>query len=138
MKFERSMERLKDTTERRKYPRIVLDLPLEYRVVNIPNAHPNARGALVVNMSEMGLLIESGKDIPVGTKLIIIVLFLKGFELANFKVLADVAWKEIHWKEDWEGYRYGLKFISIGAHDYWKLIQLLHGRFKFEDISISL
>ena len=62
---------------RRKHSRVILDLPLEYRLTNIPNAH----GALVVNGSEMGLLIESVKHIPVGTNLNIAVLFPKGYEM---------------------------------------------------------
>ena len=128
MKFGESNERLKDTAERRRYPRFRIDLPLEYRVMDIPHAH----GGLVVNASEMGLLIESVKNIPIGTKLNIAVLFPKGFELTNFEVFVDVVWKEIHWKEDWEGYRYGLRFVSIQTYDHWKLRQLLYGRFEFE------
>ena len=111
--------------DRRKHPRVILDLPLEYRVTNIPNAH----GALVANGSETGLLIESVKNIPVGTNLNIVVLFPKEYELADFKVSAQIVWKEIYWKEDWEGYQYGLKFVPIRAHDQWKLRQLLNGRF---------
>lgn len=47
-----------------------LDLPLEYRVMNAPYAH----GGLVVNASEVGLLINSIKNIPIGSKLNIAVL----------------------------------------------------------------
>jgi hypothetical protein len=117
--------------DRRKHSRVVLDLPLEYQVTNIPNAH----GALIVNGSEMGLLIESVKNIPVGTNLNIVVLFLKEYELANFEVCAQIVWKDLYWKEDWEGYQYGLKFISIRAHDQWKLRQLLNGRYHLGEIS---
>jgi hypothetical protein len=109
---------------RRKHPRVVLDLPLDYRVTDILNAN----GALVVNGSEMGLLMESVKKILIGTNLKIVVLFPKEYELADFEVSAQIVWKEPHWKEDWEGYRYGLKFVSITAHDQWKLRELLNGR----------
>ena len=108
--------------ERRKHPRVVLDLPVEYRVANIPNVH----GALVANGSEMGLLMESVKNIPVGTNLNIAVLFPKEYELADFDVSAQIIWKEPYWKTDWGGYRYGLKFVSIAAHDQWKLRDLLN------------
>jgi len=117
---------------RRKHPRVILDLPLEYRVTNVPHVH----GALVANGSEMGLLIESVKNIPVGANLDITVLFKKGYEMANFEVLAQVVWKEIYWKEDWEGYQYGLKFVSIRAHDHWKLRQLLSGQYNLEVITV--
>ncbi len=118
--------------DRRKHPRVVLDLPLEYRVTNIPNAH----GALIVNGSEMGLLIESIKNIPVGTNLNITVLFPKEYELADFEGSAQVVWKELYWKEDWEGYQYGLKFVSIRAHDRWKLRQLLGSQYNLEVITV--
>jgi hypothetical protein len=123
------MERSSANNERRKSPRLLLDLPLEYRVMNAPYAH----GGLVVNASEVGLLINSIKNIPVGTKLNIAVLFPKGFELTNFEVLAQVIWKDLHWEEDWEGYQYGLKFIQILEEDRRKLKQLLNGQFQMED-----
>jgi len=120
--------------DRRKHFRVALDLPLEYRVTNIPNAH----GALIVNGSEMGLLIESVKNMPVGTNLNIAVLFPKGYELANFDVTAQIVWKELCWREDWEGYQYGLKFVSIRAYDQWKLRQLLNDRYNFDEITSDL
>ncbi|MEW6374779.1 MAG: PilZ domain-containing protein [Thermodesulfobacteriota bacterium] len=118
-------------SDRRKYPRLLMDLPLEYRVTDIPHAH----GGLVVNISEAGLLIHSVKNIPVGTKLNIAVLFPKGFELANFDLLAEIIRKDIYWEEDWEGYEYGLKFIRILEEDLWKLKRVLSGRFTLGEIS---
>lgn len=115
------MERLELARERRRAPRKLLDLPLEYRIVNAPYAH----GGLVVNVSEAGLLLQSVKNIPVGTRLDVAVLFPKGYELSNFNVIAEVIWKDLYWKEDWEGYRYGLKFVQIREEDYQKLKHLL-------------
>jgi hypothetical protein len=86
---------------------------------------PKAHGALVANGSEMGLLIESVKSIPVGTNLNVAVLFPKGFEMANFEVSVQIVWKEIYSKENWEGYQYGLKFVSIRENDHRKLRQVL-------------
>ncbi len=115
------MEKLDLVRERRRASRKLLDLPLEYRVVNAPYAH----GGLVVNVSEAGLLLQSVKNIPVGTKLDVVVLFPKGYELSNFNVTAEVIWKDPYWQEDWEGYRYGLKFVQIREEDYQKLKDLL-------------
>ncbi len=115
--------------ERRRYPRLLLDLPLEYKVVDAPYAH----GGLVVNASEIGLLINSVKNMSVGTKLNIMVLFPKGFELSNFKVEAEIIWKDIHTDGEWEGYQYGLKITNILEEDHKKLKQLLNGEFKIED-----
>jgi hypothetical protein len=88
------MKRSDDIYERRIHPRVYVDLPLEYRVSNAPHRH----GALVVNVSESGLLAHSIKDIPLGTKLNIAVLFPKEFEFSNFKVVAEIVWKDIHWE----------------------------------------
>ncbi len=115
------MEDLNKTKERRKHPRFILDLPVEYRVTNAPNG----RGALVINASESGLLVHSVKEMPVGTKLTIAVMFPKEYQFANFEVLAEVVWKDIQWEENWEGYQLGLKFIHIREDDYQKLKQLL-------------
>ena len=75
--------------ERRKYPRFFIDLPLQYRDTN----GSCLRGATLVNASEGGFLIETVRDIPVGTELSITVLYPKGFTLANFKVTAKIVWK---------------------------------------------
>jgi hypothetical protein len=117
--------------DRRKHPRVALDLPLEYRMTDIPNAH----GALILNGSQMGLLMESVKNIALGTNLKIVVLFPKGYELADFEVSAQIVWKELYWKEDWEGYHYGLKFVSITAHEQWKLRELLNCWYHLDELS---
>lgn len=124
------MEKSKSMRDRRKSQRMILDLPLEYRVIDAPYAH----GGLVVNASELGLLVQSVKSLPIGTKLNIAVLFPKGFELANFEVLAEILWKDLHWEEDWEGYQYGLRFLQILDNEYLKLKQLLDGQFHLEEV----
>ena len=115
------MKSLKKLTERRQHLRISMDLPLEYCVLD----SPHARGGMVINASETGFLIRSVKDIPKGIRLNIAVLFPKGFELNNFKVLAEIIWKDICWEEDWEGHEYGTKFVQIEEEDLQKLKQLL-------------
>jgi c-di-GMP-binding flagellar brake protein YcgR len=119
------MEELENSAEKRRYPRFLIDLPLEYRVLDTPYAH----GGLVVNVSETGLLIECVKDMPIGSKLNITVLFPEGYELDSFEVSAEVVWRDIHWDDDnRKKYQYGLKFVSIKEQDHWKLRQLLFSR----------
>jgi hypothetical protein len=99
---------------------------------------------MVVNAGEGGFLIESTRDIPVGTELSITLLFSKGFELANFKAVTKIVRKEPHSKENsngnqyWEGYLYGLEFIQILDEDRRKLNSLLGGRSEFEEAFLSL
>ena len=115
------MQSSDDINERRKHPRVYMDLPLEYRFSDAPHPH----GALVVNVSESGLLIHSIKNIPIGTKLNIAVLFPKGFELANFEVIAEVVWTKSYPNEGREGYQFGLRFVHILEEDRQKLKHLL-------------
>ena len=122
---------------RRRCPRFFIDLPLEYR----DRDNSCLRGAMVVNASEGGFLIESPRDIPVGTELSMTVLYPKGFALANFRVTAKIVWKEPSWKENlkreqcWKGYQYGLEFVQIWPGDRWKLNVLLSKQFESQEIS---
>ena len=115
------MEAAKDLKEKRKHPRVNMELPLEYRVSEAPNLY----GAMVVNVSESGLLIHSVKDLTIGTKLNIAVLFPKGLEFSNFEVLAEIVWKDTYLEENREKYQFGLKFVLISEEDQQKLKQLL-------------
>jgi hypothetical protein len=107
--------------EKRRYPRFQLSLPIEFRVLNAKDAH----GAIIVNASETGLLVQSPQNIPIGTRLSIAVLFSKGFELANFEVVAEVVWAKSHPNEGREGYQFGLRFVRIMEEDRQKLKLLL-------------
>ena len=120
------MKKLFGHGEKRKFPRFLIDLPLEYREVETSHT----RGGIVINASEGGFLIESVNDIPIGTKLNIAVLFPKWFELADFRLVAETLWKEPLWKDDWTGYRYGLNIVQILEEDQTKLKLLLGGQFN--------
>jgi len=110
--------------ERRKHPRTVMDLPIEYRIPNIPRAH----GGLTINLSEAGLLIQSVSNLPVGTKLSLVVFFRRGFELKDLKVSAEIVWKGICWKEQWTGFEYGLRFTEVEEEELRELYRLLGRR----------
>ena len=116
-----SMEDSNLTREKRRCPRFHLSLPIEFRVINDKYFH----GAMIVNASETGLLVQSPKNLPIGTKLNIAVLFSKGFELANFEVVAEVVWAKTHPNEGKEGYQFGLRFVHILEEDRQKLKNLL-------------
>jgi hypothetical protein len=120
------MERPSYFRDRRKYPRVCMDLPLEYLV----NHAPRPRGGIVVDASETGFLIYSTEDIPVGTNLKIDVLFPRGYELANFEVFGRIIWRKVDFGETGITYRYGLTIVQIVEEDYWKLKKLLYGQPK--------
>ena len=107
--------------ERRGHRRIVMSFPVNVRLNQSERPYPG----LTVDASESGLLIQTIKDMPVKTRLNIEVSFPKGFELSNFKGVAEIIWKDICNWDDWEGYMYGLKFIQISYENYLRLKQLL-------------
>jgi hypothetical protein len=112
--------------EKRKFPRFCLDFPLEYRVLNAPDAY----GGLVVDGSEIGLRIHSVKNMPVGTRLNIAVIFPKEYKMSNFEVVAEIIWKDIFAKENWSGFQYGLKIIMIEEDNLQKLKELLSEQYQ--------
>jgi hypothetical protein len=103
-------------TEKRKYPRVYMDLPVDYWVKHDAYAH----GGIVIDASETGFLIYSVEDIPIGTKLKIAVLFPREYELAKFEVSAEIIRKRVVERGE-EGYQYGMKFTRILQEDYTKL-----------------
>ena len=128
------MEKLKVPREKRKSQRVFMYVPLEYRVRNAPYIHEGH----VVNASEGGFLIYSSKDIPVGMKLRLELLFPKGFEFNNFEAEAEIVWKEDGPEDKSEKYQYGIRFTQMSEDGQRKLKQLLSGRLQSqakEDLS---
>jgi hypothetical protein len=121
-----TIERSRYFRDRRKYPRLYMDLPLEYRM----KYDPHTRGGIVIDASETGFLIYSTEDIPVGSKLRIAVFFPREYELTNFEVFTEIIWKKISIEKRGKGYQYGLRFVEILEEDHLKLKRLLSGRFK--------
>ncbi len=103
-------------------------VPLEYRVRNAPYVHKGH----VVNTSEGGFLIHSSKDIPVGIKLRLELLFPKGYEHNNFEADAEVVWKKDRPEDKSEKYQYGIRVTQISEDNQRKLRQLLSGRIQRE------
>jgi hypothetical protein len=106
-------------SEKRKFPRVYMDLPVDYWV----KRESFARGGIVVDASETGFLIYSVEDIPIGTKLKMALLFPREYELANLEVAAEIIRKKVSEKGK-EGYQYGIKFTKILQEDYGKLREL--------------
>jgi len=126
------MDKSSGKREKRRYPRFFIDLPLEYQAAD----DPRLKGGVIVNASEGGLLFESVKTIPHGTKLNVSVLFPKRFELAEFKLEAEIVWKEPLLKEEWEGFQYGLNIVRLLDEDHWKLKMILNGQFSLDAIGM--
>jgi hypothetical protein len=124
------MNKSSNLTEKRKYPRVLINTPLNFKG---PEESMQSPG-LIINASETGLLIQTFKDIPIGKKVIIEVLFPKGVKTAKLNAIAEIIWKDIYLLDDWEEYQYGLKFIQISDEDDAKLRQILSSQSNLEEV----
>ena len=105
-------------TERRKYQRYLIQLPVEYW-----ETEDAVLAGVVFNVSETGLLIYSAEDMAVGTELTIKVSYSLGYDFETVQSLAKIIWKGIQQDQCWRGYKYGLEFIRISPQDRQKLKQ---------------
>jgi len=60
------MKTSSNNKEKRKHPRVLISLPLIFQI----NENEGVHTGLTVDASESGLLIQSFKDMPIGTRLI--------------------------------------------------------------------
>ncbi len=126
------MEDLSQPEERRKHQRYLIDLPLNFQTAE----NSGICSGLSINASETGLLIQAFKDMPIGIRFNIELLFAKDFELSNLQGMVQIIWKDDFVWSDYKGYKYGLKFVQISNEDYKKLKLLLENLLNFEDPSL--
>ncbi len=107
------------------------NLPLEYRQSH--NSPPD--GGLVSNVSEIGMLLHSIKDIPIGSQFKTVVFFSNEFRFDGFRVVAKVIRKDHHFEPDRKGYKYGLQFVQMFQEDRKKLLNLLGRPLIFDEVS---
>ena len=105
--------------DRRKRTRAFLDLPIEFHINGLPDAH----GGIAVDGSEIGFLMYTLQNIPEGEQLSLSVLFPNGFELANLEARAEV----VRRVRQVRGYKYGLRVVRINDDDHIKLRYILSG-----------
>jgi len=118
--------------EKRKNPRTLITLPLHFQLNKKEAGYPG----LTLDASESGLLIQTFKEMPVGIKIDIEVLFPKKLKWSNFKAEAEIIWKDISYWDDWEGYQYGLRFIQISNEDHSKLKEILCNPTHLKEIDL--
>jgi hypothetical protein len=114
-----------DPREKRKHPRVSLDVLLDFRISD----EPKGSTGIVINASESGLLFQSFKSVPVGSAVKIDVSFSTGTgSKEQFSATARVVWKDLYLWEDLEGYQYGLRFLEVPGEEDMKLKRLLDCR----------
>lgn len=107
--------------ERRKYPRVVVDLPIEYLRID-SSVGQTGRAQ---NASGGGLLLYLPEQMAIGQELRIKLFFTSGVELSAIEMLAQVAWTDIPLGQGRGDYRAGVRFIDISSENLEKLKNFL-------------
>jgi len=110
--------------ERRRYPRISLELPLDCAYVN-PVDDEEIYSGMTANVSEGGVLVYLPQAIGIGALLKTEILSIGGLELNTIKAIAKVVWSDLAANAGWGKYRCGLEFQSFAKGDLHKLKILL-------------
>lgn len=110
-------------SEKRKYPRFIIDLPIEFHPITSSISH----NGLAINASEGGLLLYLPERIETGQYLRVKIFFSSSNGLNAIEALTEVLWKDILMEKGWGECRCGVKFIDISSEDMTKLKPFLRG-----------
>jgi len=102
--------------EERKHPRFLLNLPIEYALVD----SDVRQTGYTFNTSEGGLMVNLPEELEAGQLLKIRIFFSWGPDISSIEILCQIVWAD-HAPGD-EGYRSGVKFLELSGEDLNKLI----------------
>ncbi len=105
--------------EGRKDPRFLLNLPLEYSLVNSEDNH----AGYTFNASEGGLMVNIPERLEVGQSLKMRLFFSFGPDINTIEILSQVVWTDQSEKDG--SYRSGIKFMEITPDDKGRLGRFL-------------
>jgi hypothetical protein len=109
------------TPEKRKHPRMIVDLPVKYSRTNLFFKY-----ARVVNASQGGLLVYLPEEVGVGQRLALKLFYPSRSDFDTFETFVQVVWKDVHLKKDWTwDYRTGVRFIDGSQEHMTKLKNFL-------------
>jgi len=99
-------------SERRRHPRFLVELPVEYRRANDSRVHPGH----TVNFSEDGFMVSVSEQMEIGEELEMKIYFCSGPSLITIAAVVKIAWVDMEAKEDGY-YRFGVRFVNISPAD---------------------
>jgi len=111
--------------ERRRYPRINVDLPIEYNHTTI-----EIQQARTGNASEGGLLLYLQERMELGQQLRMKLFFPSDSGLGSIETLVEIVWMDIYLEKDWREYRTAVRFVDISPEDLERLKDFLRGLLK--------
>ncbi len=98
--------------DRREHPRHVLELPLDYTLLD-----GKERSGIVADASEGGLLVYLDERIEKGSLLRIDLFFAKNSELNTIRAMVKVVWSDSSGKKLEGEYKHGLAFQAFHKED---------------------
>ncbi len=100
------------TSEKRKYPRFNVDLPVKYNRTNLFFRY--GKFARAVNASEGGLLVHFPEEMSIDQRLALKLFFPSRSEFNTLETFVQVVWTDIHLRKDWAwDYRTGVRFVEM-------------------------
>jgi len=114
-------EPLQFTLERRRHPRFLIELPVEYRREN----GSRMRAGHTVNFSEDGLMVSVSEQMEIGEQMGMKIYFSSGSSLITIEAAVKIAWVDTEIKEDGY-YRFGVRFVNISPVDRERLTGFLN------------
>ncbi len=118
--------------ERRRYPRFLIDFPVEYWRINISQSRLGQTG----DISEGGVLLYLPEKIAVGQNIGVRILIDPEIESKSIEVLGQVAWNDSHFGKKDYYHRIGLKFFDLPAEKMGELINFLNAQINLGDPSV--
>jgi excisionase family DNA binding protein len=118
--LDRFLRGEKFVSERRRYPRFPVDLPIDYALAENERADVGS----VANASEGGLMVFLNEQMDVGAKMIVFVPFILDTEATGIKATCRVVWRDLGSVAGGSRYQYGLQFMDISQDDVHKLRKL--------------
>jgi hypothetical protein len=100
-------------SEKRKYPRFDIDLPIKYSRSSFFFKYARA-----VNASEGGLLLRLPEELGIGQQLAL-KLFFPSYANSNvIETMVQVVWMDVRLRKDWAwDYQTGVRFVDISPGD---------------------
>jgi hypothetical protein len=105
--------------EKRRHPRFLLHLPIEYYRVNSDFNSPGYTS----NASKSGLMVNLPEQMDIGQYLKITLFFSFGSDLDSINMLSQVVWTDQAGEDG--SYRSGVRFVDVTSEDMNRLETLL-------------
>jgi hypothetical protein len=100
-------------SEKRKYPRFNVDLPIKYSRTNLLFKYARA-----VNASEGGLLLHLPEELGIGQQLALKLFFPSYSDSNSIETVVRVVWMDVRLRKDWAwDYQTGVRFVKISPED---------------------